>query len=51
MADLITPAAISINIVDYMKFKPGFKIVVGPEIAVVVANQIIDIRGQNVKRI
>ncbi len=37
MADLITPAVISIDLVNYMKFRPGVKIVVGPEIAVVVA--------------
>ena len=35
---LMTPFTVELDQVNYMKFRPGIKMVLGPEIAVAVAN-------------
>ena len=35
---MMTPFTVEFDQVDYMKFRPGIKMVLGPEIAVAVAN-------------
>ena len=36
--NLMTPFTVALDQVAYMKFRPGIKMVLGPEIAVAVAN-------------
>ena len=36
--ELMTPFTVELDQVAYMKFRPGIKMVLGPEIAVAVAN-------------